>query len=413
MATYDLDHLDTFLHFNTTGALDAKYTDRGSATIAIEGLPNTPFSNENICQLGITQSRAFSRLAEYAIVGAKRTVSLNSALIINISNQPSGNGLCSLSLSTLNNGTVQLRTGGLYNGFGSTVIASSPPGLAIGNISGQNPNYAMWEMACRFVSAPNASIETRLNGVRVPSLTTDNFAASADGTDGVGLISQASVTLNAAAISPLPSMMNFVGSGKCGWNYIALGTALWKSRRTDTTTRAGQADFIGDGKRWCSRVDLASAPYSYPTNWVDGILNSPATTIVTFPAELAETNFDGDVGHIRNVTVPTGVDADRASWGYLPLPSTATKVLALQRTLFARGNGTTALTKMKTGMLNGGAPVEDAGAGPVIIDGGVLADGTYLCFRRPQNQPPAGGTAIWTPGIANAQKAYVQLFSMS
>lgn len=384
---------DTFLHYPSS-RISEKWTSAQGASLVTETLDG-PFKNEPVMQIGggLSTHIAFPP-SETVYFSMKRvttgTTAFNDHVLFHIGNI---NNLNILGGYIRGGGAISLGTGGVINaGPGSTPLAQASAIL-------QANVYFLLEGALRAVAPPNASLEIRLNGVRVPSLSTDNFLAS--GVHPAGTIVQSS--LNLSNISQLPNQID-VGSSftqRMGWFFQSRGSGLWTSIGTGTTY-ALRSDFLGDGKRfWCPYDGADVAGFNFPTaNW---LLGGGAANVA---AAIGKASATGDTGgYIVDAVAPVPAAADSCSFTIQDPPALATKILRAQHVIHARGSATGSPSRLKTGLYNG--------AGVATYDPAFLAlvDGQYKFYIQPETNDPDGAT--WLPATLQALRGIINLETLT
>lgn len=377
MATLELQFLDCFQHY-PSAALPAKWTDSNAALLVTETL--APFAGEKVCQTGSGSSgqRQAFVAAQYAMAGVKSVIpNLGSnRAIVGFATSADRTPLVLIATTT---GALELRTNGFLTSFGTTTIATSPPNQVSSNV------YFVAEMACKFAAAGSVSIEVRLNGVRVPSLTTTDWPLS--GAHLAGTLNPAAVTLLPASPATF-SQLWFNSSNRMGWVHVSTGSSLWKSIATDLTTYSGISDFAGNALRGWLPPDAVTATYPLAAGgWQNGA--------GTAPASVADASLmDSDSSYIVNTdTATTGDVNDSVGFTYGNTPGSATRILRVQRFLVGRIEAAVSGT-IRPYLRNGGTDYQypaDLTLGP-----------SYGIHVMPYTQPPYGGAdAIWTPTILN------------
>lgn len=252
----------------------------------------------------------------------------------------------------------------------------------------------------------NGRCETRINGLRVPELTTTNFGASGGQPAGTLNPATAGGGLNWAnfGVPDRIILCPFAASNGVPIQYYwqKNGASLWQTLDTGSTTyETDISDFVGVKKKaWA--YPNAVGNYTMPgagsgtqtSNWSNGA--------GTYPSNIADQpgGMDSDTSYIRNSTNGSGVAADKISHKYLDLPSTAVKIGWVQRTVWAR------LFQASTGNIRSGvrSPATATPANTDTMDANAALGATYsvgsglaLSNYYPKMPYTVGGSNIWTP----------------
>lgn len=275
------------------------------------------------------------------------------------------------------NGALQL-----YNG--NTLVAATANGFV------NNTNYYTIEFAWGNVTPPVS--EVRVNGVRVPELTTANFTATGGQPAGT-LVQDVGHTMNAPQTAGTIARV-ILGDTSGGtttsgvyWWYRKNGAALWVTVSTGSTF-ATTTDFEGPSIRiW--RYPLAVGNYPL-VRW--------SNSAGTHPTNIADNpnGTDGDTTAIQNGTAGTGTAADKISHTYATLPPGTTRVGIFRRTVIAKLTGGT--STIRSGRRVGGVDTPDTA---VALGAG------YAALKTPYPCQP-DGTTVTTPTLANALEGYIE-----
>lgn len=400
MATLQLDHHDTFLGY-PTALLPSMYTV-SSGVIALDAQVGSPFQGQSVLTAGVNLYNGFrGGPSAYILAGYKgRITSIDGTQLLSM-----------MTIAFSSKLLLRTRAGGYLE-------VHSPPTLLGTSNSGliqQDVTY-MVEVAAFFGNP--GSIEVRVNGLRVPQLTTVDWLADLSG-QPQGMLAQPNLTT-----SPNPSFVNFSPNSNLvlGYVYQKVGTSLWKSVATGTALYSDLSDFHGDGVR--TRLPVTGDGATYPitavgSRWGFGGSGAPATVA----AACGETQVDSDVGYVVDSTAPTGSALDRISFDCANLPSTASRVIAIQRNIVARGSAI-ASARLKSGLVSPAAAtpsatyVRDIDPDPSAAGADLthqLVNGQFKTFRLPYSQLPysVGGTTILTRTRVNELEPATELFAMS
>lgn len=392
MANLTLDFFDTFLAYTTP--LAGRYTHQPTLVISTEASAG-PFLGERVATPGTSMYKAVTATETLGMGQKMAPLSGNSWSLAQMRNSVLGG----LEWRVLLDGSVALISSHLGT------LNTSPAGIVpIGTA------YIVVETFARFVAS--GSIETRINGTRIPSLTTTDWVLDA----GTGQPAGTLAPMNLSTIpGGLPTIPDFGGFKRIGWLYQKRGSGLWKSIPTGVTVIGDLSDFIGDAKRGWNPVNAAGAAYPFGagSNWKDSTtLDGGGSPIGagTYPTCVADSpaGVDSDTSFLGNITTPTAATADKISHDYTNLPANATKVLAAQRSLVLKGSATGSPTRCRTYLRNAGVDVVDTGD----ID---IVNGQYLCTTRAYGQMPytIAGTTIWSPTTYNAIEGVLEALSLT
>lgn len=389
MASLTADGGDLCLHYST-GTFSHKYTS-GSGSIVTETL--APFASEPVLQPSLA---VHALTASASIVyGAAKLLLTNQSpnSVFYFRTDPTGTQ--SIGLFAIG-GTLCLFKGNFSNPTIGGSIATAPA-LILDNV------YYTFELAVKCAFAGSASVEVRLNNVRVPQLTSTDYTAS--GGQPAGTLTQS--TLDTALNVANDPIRDFsLGSSKrVAWWVVKRGTSLWKSIATGATTYADATDFVGDRKRAFLRCTGVGNYTVAGGNWDNGA--------GTFPTNLADASgsfsaTDSDTSYVNNTTAPvtagSPLSADKLSMDYENLPGTATSVGFVQRVVHARSNLSTQ-AQLQTFRRSGGTDYADT-------DVMSLIDGAYR-FKQIPHDTPANSSNSWTPTTVNAVEGGLACYALA
>lgn len=274
--------------------------------------------------------------------------------------------------------------------------------VATANLGLSNAVYYKWQFAVGFTNP--ATIETRLNGLRVPALTT---------TDWVAAGGQPAGTLTPPAITASQARRVVIGTAATHHYYYLLQkfhTAVWTTNTTGATF-ALLSDFpVGDKKYWT----YPNAAGNYPVNtgnWKDSAGGGGPIFpgVGTYPANIADSaaGMDSDGSYLRNQTAGTAVANDRISYKTTDLPTAASAVGWVQRTVWARYDATGTSSTIKPGLRSPSTatvpdtdfPNADDALGTTYTVGTSNAGSIWY----PQMPYTIAGTTVWSPAtLGNA-----------
>jgi len=390
MATMTLDFLDTALHY-PSGLITQKYSS-GGGSVLTESI--APFAGQPVFSSSFA-GRALRTPSEYIYVGSKLVTGADGMLFFLQYDSQVTN---SIGMAWIG-GYLCLFKG---NFTGPTISGSL---AAVGGIMNSGVYYTV-EMAIR-LHATLSSFEIRLNGTRVPGLTTDDFTPAQGQPAGT-------ITVHpdtSIGVGPT-NLARFLGLGvvngkRHAWTALKTGTGAWTSLPTiGSSLYANASDFIGDRKRAYLRPVASAGNYTLAGgNWNDGV--------GSFPANLADasgsfSSGDSDGSYIVNTTTPsvpgTPGSADKFSMNYEDLPPEATSVGAVQRITHGR-SAFSSSAQLQTFRRSG---VVDYADTPTIA----LGDAAYQ-YKLTPHDTPANSTNIWTPTSVNAIEGGIATYTLT
>lgn len=286
--------------------------------------------------------------------------------------------------------------------------------LGVGNVALANGTYYTIEFFYgAAVGVGNGRSEVRVNGVRVPELTTTNFTASGGQPAGTLNPTTAGGGLDWGSFGAPDKIIlcPFAASNGPPIQYFwqKHGASLWQTLSTGSTTYASDAsDFVG-AKRKAWVYPNAVGNYTMPaagsgtqtSNWGNGL--------GTYPASVADQpgGMDSDTSYIQNSTNGSSVAGDKISHKYVDIPSTAVTIGWVQRTVWGR------LFQASTANIRSGlrSPSTATPANTDSNDATAALSATYgvgtpnfaLSTYYPRMPYTVGGSDIWTPAtVGNA-----------
>lgn len=346
-----------------------------------------------------TQSyRTFGTASTYAMAG------FEARTLLGTGGAPGNNWLfafCQGSPSTVV-ATLRVDAAGimyLVNGAGTSL------GNSGASVIGSNSTYYTVECALGNVGAGACILETRLNGARIPSLTTSGFGAAGGqpaGTMGVfstgtlGTISMIVVAHNSTAQTPV-IYYYWQKNGSSPWTTV-------DTNATPPVTFAQKTDFVGQKKRAWLNPSAAGNYTLAAGNWDDGLL--------TYPASIADSTggtpgMDSDNSYIKNIVSGTAVSADKVSHAYTDLPGTATNVAFVQRTVFSRWDQVNISDTIRSGVRITATDFMDPDS---VVTSGYSAGGTSLAgsVYYPQMPVAVSSTTVWSATTVNALEGILE-----
>lgn len=237
-------------------------------------------------------------------------------------------------------------------------------------------------------SAHNLKIETRVNGLRRPALTTTDWLAVGPHLDG-GLTPPSATfatTFNSFYINNGGGSIYYVYA----WCKTGSGaTPPWTTVTTAGGTHAVKTDFVGVRKRAWLYVNAEGFYTLAGGNWDNGVGTTPTNVADS------TSGMDSDGSYIENGTSGTAVAADRVSHAFTDLPPSATTIGFVQDVCALRNEGAT-VDVVKPFRRQAGTDYFDTDINP---------GSSYSMVPMALTQPPAGGTSVWTVALVNAIEA--------
>jgi hypothetical protein len=297
---------------------------------------------------------------------------------------------------------------------GGSTVATYTHGLV-------NTTYYTVEFAYG-TSGGNVRSEVRLNGARVPALTTDNFTAATGQSAGALSSSIAAGAGGTAAMSRAMMNEGTQASPVLYYWWQKNHSALWTTVPSGGTAFVDQSDFLGIKKKYLLVPNSIAAPFNAynvgggtvgGANWTNGA--------GTHPTNLADAPID-DTLYVQNQNDGGGADVagNILGQGYTDLPAAATRVGWVQRTCWARtfqagSSGILARSGIRSGAADtpastnffdyslANAPSFGQTYSPGLQQG--AGDGnTSLYYPRQGHlaQFTTGGTDVWSVATVNA-----------
>lgn len=421
MATLTHDFADTFLPYASQTIMQQKgWSTGGSITPETVGT----FSGERVFAAGAgsgsQRSLRLNATVGYLAMKTRVTVGPQSASLCMFTSSTQGTGF---NLHLYVNAAGKLELGTNLNVGAATILGTAP----LAQLVSVNTYYAV-ELAFFVVPGGLCSVETRLNGQRIPELTTLDIGAA--GPHLAGTMTRP--TQYTSANFPTIGGIKLGGGQNVAWVLVKRGAALWHfvESVTPPTTYAQASDFIGDAKRaWLPDDGAGNYAIGGANRWtmgagsyVGGIADATGVVSTTSTYPPTGNGADSDTSYAVNTTNAAGSPGanDRLSHTYSNLPATATRVHAVQKFIQAR-SAQSSLAQLRTFYRTGGADLFDFSGAADVNELLALSASNYAVFTRQWttqphavNNPTGNGTggALWTPTLVNAIESGFELYRL-